>query len=225
MSFHRVIIVAFATALATGMTSTAFAGCGACGWAPPPVEYAPVPPAPIYPPAPPYAQGPCGGCGYSQAVTYAAEPPVGVAPAPIAVDHWDTGGWGGCGWGGCGHCGGCGSGVTVTYAPIAPSPYYVTSQGPTYSGPGIMVPFGTYSPSAGLSAAGEYPYIGSKRYRSGYGMPYPMHPRYYGPRVYGARIGGSAVYHERVLAHPPAYAPAPNGHINSDPHHADGMHG
>ena len=47
----------------------------------------------------------------------------------------------------------------------------------------MMVPYGTYSPAAGLAAPGAYPYIGGPRY--GYGSRYG-----YGPRFgYGARFG------------------------------------
>ena len=52
----------------------------------------------------------------------------------------------------------------------------------------MMVPYGTYSPAAGLAAPGAYPYIGGPRY--GYGSRYG-----YGPRFgYGARYGYGAHY-------------------------------
>jgi len=181
---------------ATVLTSAAFAGCGGCGWGyPAPIAYAP---------APVYSQG-CGGCGASIAVTYAqpvvymqsgcggcggavavtyAQPvvqAVPVMPAPIAVDNWDTGGFGGCG---CGSCGGCGN--ALAYAQPAAAPMYVVNQGPEYSGPGLMVPYGTYSPATNLAAPGEYPYIGARGY--GYGPRYGYGAGYRGYRHYGIRI-------------------------------------
>ena len=189
MSFHRTILVAVATLCAIGITSSAFAGCGSCGWG----GLVPfVPPAPVYGPAG------CGGCGAGPAATYA--PPVEplpqvetepAAPAPIAVDHWDTGGWGGgcgCGCGGCG-CGGCRS--SVAYAPpVAPSPLYVVNQGPEYSGPGFVIPYRTYSPYTGLAAPAAYPYIKPWHARYAqpyYGARYAYHPRYFGPAPYWHR--------------------------------------
>jgi hypothetical protein len=78
--------------------------------------------------------------------------PVPLAPAPIYVGPW-SGGWsltpwsfvGGsvAGWGSCGCCG-CGA---------APSPLYVVDQGPDYTGPGVMVPFLTYTPTT------HFPYV------------------------------------------------------------------
>ena len=64
----------------------------------------------------------------------------------------------------------------------------------------MMVPYGTYSPAAGLAAPGAYPYIGGPRYgygsRYGYGPRFGYGPRYgYGPRFgYGARYGYGAHY-------------------------------
>ena len=151
MSFHRVMMAALAALFVTGTASVALAGCGGCGWS----GVAPFANAP----APLYVSGGCGGCG-SLAVTYApavyappafAPAPPPIAPAPIAVDHWDTGGWSGCGWGGCGGigcgCGSCGCGRGLLYGLLAaPAPIYVVNQGPEYTGPGIMVPYHTYSP-------------------------------------------------------------------------------
>ena len=100
MSFHRVMIAAFAALFVAGTASVVLAGCGRCGWG----GVAPF----AYQPAPFYVSSGCGGCG-APAVTYAppvayappafAPAPPPIAPAPIAVDHWDTGGWGGCGCG------------------------------------------------------------------------------------------------------------------------------
>ena len=206
MSFHRTILVAFTAVFATVLTSAAFAGCGGCGWGyPAPIAYAP---------APVYSQG-CGGCGASIAVTYAqpvvymqsgcggcggavavtyAQPvvqAVPVMPAPIAVDNWDTGGFGGCG---CGSCGGCGN--ALAYAQPAAAPMYVVNQGPEYSGPGLMVPYGTYSPATNLAAPGEYPYIGARGY--GYGHRY-------GAGYRGYRHYGHPYYHASYAARPYHY--------------------
>ena len=125
--------------------------------------------------------------------------PMPVAPAPIAVDHWDTGGWGG--WSGCGRCGGCGAcGGSIAYAPqIAQSPLYVVNQGPEYSGPGFMSPYRTYSPYRDVAAPANYPYIGAWRPR--YAHPYTApswRPRYVHP-----------YYRARYAYHPHYYGPAP----------------
>src|SRR5271167_3647174 len=154
MLFHRTILVACSALFATVLSSAALAQCGSCGgWG--------VSAAVACAPAPVYWGG-CGGCG---SVAVAVQPVVEVqpvvvqpvveavpiVPAPIAV------GWsGGCG---CGSCGGCGSTFGYQSAVVA-SPYYVVNQGPVYSGPGVMVPFGTYSPTAGLSNPAAYPYVG-----------------------------------------------------------------
>ena len=157
---YRVGLAVLGTLAALTIASSANAGCcggcGGCGGGyavtvEAPVAYAPPPPPVAYAP-PPVAYAP-------PPVAY-APPPVVLAPAPIAVDHWDTGGWG---WnGGCG-CG-CGCGRSVVYA-VAVQPFYVVNQGPVYSGPGLMIPYGTYSPQVGLAVPGEYPYIGRRWYR------------------------------------------------------------
>jgi len=177
MSFSRFIFIAIAVVF-SGTATTAFAGCGGCGfgaYAAPPVGYAPIAPEAIAAPLP---------------------PPVAVAPAPIGVDHWDTGGCatlGGCGTG-CGAfggpgCGGfaintCGCARSVAYAP---APLYVVNQGPQYSGPALMVSYQSYAPAAAYAPAINYPYVA---------------PRY-GYRVYrGARFA----YRTRVYARPHYYA-------------------
>jgi hypothetical protein len=183
MSFHRTVLLAvvgvFAAAFATAAQAQcggcaapiAYAaapvyagGCGGCG-ASLPVTYAEPIAAPFV-----YAQPSCGGCGCGACITVQAVP---VAPAPIAVDHWDTGGWVGgcgCGCGGCG-CGGCGG--AYGYLPIAAaSPIYIVNQGPEYSGPGLMRPFGTYSPLTGLANPAAYPYVGPGYARGPYGARY-----------------------------------------------------
>jgi hypothetical protein len=126
MSFHRTILGVCTAVFATVFASAAFAQC-------------------------------CGGIAVAPVVAPAAvvqeviQPVMAVQPvipampvvaAPIAVDNWDTNGWG------CGGCGGCGS--TFGYQAV-PSPLYVVNQGPAYAGLGMMVPYGTYSPAAGLT--------------------------------------------------------------------------
>lgn len=202
MSFFRVALFAVIGLSAAGASSVASAGCFGCGWGnPAPIAYAPVP------------------SWYGPAIA----PPVPVAPAPIAVDHWDTagfcggygfcGGFAGCGFGGCGAfagfagcgfagcgafdgfgaCGGCG-GALAYVPPVVPSPLYVVNQGPAYTGPGIMVPYRTYSPAAALAPAINYPYIGRR-----YARPYYPRGVYYRRRV---------VYHTRPVP-PPYYGPRP----------------
>jgi hypothetical protein len=97
-----------------------------------------------------------------------------VAAAPIAVDHWDTNGWGG----GCDSWHPCGSPLGYYANPsFAPAPAYVVNQGPVYSGPGVMLPNGgPYSPLAGVADPAAYPYVGRPGYRAGPGYAYG--PRY-----------------------------------------------
>jgi hypothetical protein len=201
--FHRAILVASAIFFAAGM-SPALADCGGCGFqAAAPAPYAP----PVYAqPAPYYAQ--------PLAIPAPVPPPMPVAPAPIAVDHWDTGGCGtlgGC-FGGCGAFGGpsCGGGFGVGFGfggcncgrsvGYASSPLYVVDQGPDYSGPGMMVPYGTYDPGAAYAPAINYPYVGP---RYGYRRPgYYPYRAYRGPR-YAFR---AHVYvHPRYRARPYLY--------------------
>jgi hypothetical protein len=177
MSFHRTILVTCSALFVAALTSATYAQCGGCGgWG----FSAPVAYAPLY-------SGGCGGCGAVAVQPVVEVQPIAVQPvvevqlvpiaaAPIAV---------GCG--GCGGCGGCSS--TFAYQPVVASPYYVVNQGPAYTGPGVMVPFGTYAPGAGLSNPAAYPYIGGPGY--GYGPRYGYGPSYgYGPRYgYGARYG------------------------------------
>jgi hypothetical protein len=166
MSYHRATLVVLATLFTAAMSPAAFAGC--CGWgASSSFGYGS------------FGYGSfgsgCGGCGVTYATPVVAAPVV-VAPvvaAPVAYSS------------GCG-CGGS----SVVYAspvvqptPIAPSPIYVTNQGPEFSGPGISVPYGTYSPAPAY--APPYPYMsGYRPYpRMAYMRPYRpyMGPRYYGP--------------------------------------------
>jgi hypothetical protein len=207
MSVYRTILVACAIASGTVFTSTAFAQCGGCGA---------VAVAPVVPVQPVVVQP------VVEVQPVVVEPAVvPVAPAPIGVSCWDTNGYcgGGCG-GGCGGCGGgcggfggfgggfggfgvgCGGGcggcggcsATFGYHPVAPSPLYVVNQGPEYSGPGLMVPFGTYSPATNRAAPGAYPYVAGRGY--GYG---PRYPRPY----YGSRY----TYTGHYWGHPSRYYP------------------
>jgi hypothetical protein len=188
MSPNRVVLAVVATLFTAGINSAASANC--CGWgAAAPVAYAPVT----------YASAGCGGCGTSTAAVVYAQPvapaqvlyaePV-AAPAPVVYG----------GWSGCGHCGG----GLVSYAPaveaiaVAPAPIYVVNQGPDYTGPGIMAPYHTWTPSASYVVPGAYPYVSGygARYRGyGYRTGYahrPVYWRHYGYGVhygYGARVG------------------------------------
>jgi hypothetical protein len=171
MSFYRISFVALATLFTIGMTSIASACCGG--------SYAPVvyvPPSPIT-----YGCGAscgCGGCGAPTAAVVYAEP---VAPAPVVYTH------------------GCGCGATVDYAapavaptPIAPSPIYVVNQGPDYTGPGVMVPYRTWSPYEAYQPVGPYPYL------PGYGFHRHWHDWHGARRFYG----GHAAYGISPYGHP-----------------------
>jgi hypothetical protein len=190
MSLHRVTLFALAALFTAGISSAASACCG--GWgAQAPVAYAPAPVT--------YGYSGCGGCGAPTAAAVYAEP-VAPAPAPVA---WS----GGCS---CA-CGGC-RGFFLSYAtpaaepmPIAPAPIYVVNQGPDYTGPGIMVPYHTWTPAQSYVTPGAYPYMSGY---GGYGYGY----RHYGYRGYGYRGYGYGMhrvfaprvrvaFHERVYVH------------------------
>jgi hypothetical protein len=195
---HRLVLTVSAALLAASLGSAVQAQCGGCGLQTPAIYAAP---AQVYAvPASAYAA--------PAAIPAPVPLPAPVAPAPIAVDHWDTGGCGtlsgcgpfgapayggggGCGFGRCGNgcglggCGGyrgvgfagCNCGGSVAYVP---SPLYVANQGPEYSGPGLMVPYQTYSPGAALAPAINYPYIAPRyRVRYAYRPHVYVHPRYY----------------------------------------------
>jgi hypothetical protein len=218
MSLHRAILFAIAAMFTAGMTSVASAGywgfgsAGCCGWG---VS------APIA-----YASVGCGGCNAPTAAIIYAQP-VAPAPVPVIVSTWGTG------WNT-----GCGCQGPVVYAapvleptPIAPAPIYVVNQGPEYAGPGLMVPYRTWSPAAAYGPASEYPYIPGYGhgygYRYGYGHHYGYGPHYgygYGHRHgygYGYGYGRPAyyphrfygrpaprfAYRERMFAHPRYYGP------------------
>jgi hypothetical protein len=171
MSLHRVVLVGLATLFTAGVSSAASANC--CGWgAAAPVAYAPVT----------YASAGCGGCGTPTAAVVYAQP-VMPAPAPV-VGIWASGG--------------CGCNNLISYATpaveaiaVAPSPIYVVNQGPDYTGPGIMTPYHTWTPSASYVVPGAYPYV------SGYGAAYHRYgyvrrPVYWHRYGYGVRYGYGA---------------------------------
>jgi hypothetical protein len=138
-----------------------------------------------------------GGYGVPTAAVVYAQP---VAPAPIVVGGWGGGcggcggGWGGGGWGG-GGCGGC-RGVISAWG--APSPLYVVNQGPAYTGPGLMVPYGGYTPDTAYAPAADYPYV------PGYGVAAPSYNPYFDHLHYRPRYA----YRGPVYVHGP-YRPAP----------------
>jgi hypothetical protein len=234
MSFKRVNLVALAAFFSIGMTQLASACCGGWGYGAP-VAYAGVG----------YGGG-CGGCGGPTAAAVFAAPvaptPVvaaavyaePVVAAPIYVNRVVPTGFGGpcCGFNGCGNCGyggdwsgGCGScgggwgggcggcGVTAYAAPSL----YVVNQGPVYAGPGLTVPYQTYSPEASYVPATDYPYVPGYGYggaypRPYYGAGYGYAPRYgYGARYgYGVRYGYRPRYGYRGAVHAHAgYRPGP----------------
>lgn len=179
MSFHRSIFVAVATVFAVGMAPSAFAQC--CGYAPAPVYAAPAPCGvcgTVYAPivyATPVAPAPigvgCGVCGTpTAAVTFV--PPV----APTPVPGWGCGGCAPVTWNPCNTCG------IQTPVYTQPAPLYVVNQGPSYAGPGVMVPFHTYAPPAQYAPAPYAPFY-PHRY---YPRPY-WHHAYYHPRMYWGR--------------------------------------
>ncbi len=199
MSVYRTILAACAIACATVFTSAAFAQCGGCGavavvpvqpvLVQPVVEVQPIVVEPAVVPVVPVAPAPigvscwdtngycgggcgggCGGCGGGGCGGFGGFGGFG------GNGGFGGFGGGGCGGGGCGGCGGCSS--TFGYHPVAPAPLYVVNQGPEYSGPGLTVPFGTYSPATNVATPGAYPYVAGRGY--GYGPRYPR--PYYGSR-------------------------------------------
>jgi hypothetical protein len=225
MSFQRSILVAIATLITVGMTQVASAqtGCGGCGTAAyAPLIYAtPVEPQPIavgtgcgncgapvsccapsftaaY--AAPVAQwgGGCGGCGS----------PVGYGGYGGGVGYGGYGGGYGAGYSGCGNCG-----VPAVYT--TPAPLYVVNQGPAFEGPGLMVPYHSYAPTAEYAPPPAYPpYAGGYQggygggyaggygagYGGGYAHAYPMRPHV----AYG---GGGGYYRPHMMA--PHYGARP----------------
>lgn len=123
----------------------------------------------------------------SSAAVVFAQP---VAPTPV-VANWGTG---------------CSCSHSVVYAVpqvgLAPVEPYVVNQGPVYSGPGLMIPYNTYSPAEAYAPATNYPYV------PGYGYgPRPHYGYHYGARpIYRSHV---AAYHARYYGHPRYYAPMP----------------
>jgi len=120
-----------------------------------------------------------------------------IAPAPIAVSGVVSP-FGGpcCGWYGCCFWGAGWNGwsawrggVAVPFGP--PSALYVVNQGPTYSGPGIVVPYKTCSPDTAYAPAADYPYI------PGYARPYYDRYAFHDPAYMNPRY--HHVPHRRVL--------------------------
>jgi hypothetical protein len=171
MASNRITLLALATLFGIVAPSLASACCDATA----PIAY------PAFAPLG-YGVG-CVGC---VAPAVSGTP---VAPAPIVVGTVVTP-FGGpcCNWYGCGNCvWGAGwtgwtswsGGVGVPFGP--PSSLYVVNQGPKYSGPGVMVPYRTYSPDTAYAPAADYPYV------PGYARPYygryAFHdPAYMNPR-------------------------------------------
>jgi hypothetical protein len=132
----------------------------------------------------------CGTCAAPSAAFVYAQP---VAPFPPPV----TVGWGGgCG---CGHRSVVYAAPPIEPTPIAPAPIYVVNQGPAYEGPGITVPFHTWTPVSGYG-----PVIGP-RYGLGYGY---RHHFGYGPR-WGHGYGPRLAYHRPFGGYPYRRWPAP----------------
>lgn len=189
MSLRRTTFLVLACLFTAGMTSAASAGC--CGWG---VQ------APVV-----YASAGCGGCGTPTAAVVYTQP-VAPTPPPVTVTGWDWrttwGGTWGAGWGA-----GCGCHRAVVYAaapateliPIAPAPIYVVNQGPDYTGPGVMVPYHTWTPASSYVVPGAYPYFHG--YHSRWGYRYGWHRPFFAPRVrvsYGPRFYGHPFYRRPV---------------------------
>jgi hypothetical protein len=148
MSFKRITLVALATLFCMVLPSLASACCEARA----PLGY------PAFVPVGPVAPVGFANCFGCVAPAISGTP---VAPAPIAVSGVVSP-FGGpcCGWYGCGNCGwgwsgwsSWSGGVGVPFGP--PSALYVVNQGPTYSGPGIVVPYKTYSPDTAYAPAAD----------------------------------------------------------------------
>src|SRR5579862_7671129 len=205
MSFQRSILVAIATLITIGMTQVASAqnGCGGCGT----VAYAPI----IY--ATPIAPAPIAvGCGNCGAPVTCCAPSIATTYAePVAQWGGGCGGYGG-GYGG-GYNGGCGNcGVPAVYT--TPAPLYVVNQGPAFEGPGLMVPYHSYAPTAEYAPPPAYPpyaggygggYAGGYGggYGGGYAHAYPMHPHvaYGGGGYYRPHVMGPHYYGGRPMMH------------------------
>jgi hypothetical protein len=181
MSLHRITLFGLAVSFVAGMTPAAFAGwgggCGGCAAPSAAIVFA-QPVAPLPPPVP--MPLPVNvGCG-CHAPPIAPPPPLLPPPAPVV---WS---------------GGCGCHAPAIFAPpvpaavptpIEPAPIYVVNQGPDYTGPGIMVPFHTWTREPTFAPPAAYPYV------PGYG---------YG---YGPHLGARIAYGGRFYGHPRLYGP------------------
>lgn len=87
----------------------------------------------------------------------------------------------------------------VEVTPVAPAPIYVVNQGPDYTGPGVMVPYRTWSPAAAFAPAIGDPYVPGPGY--GYRAPYYPHRFYHHPRF---------AYREHVRGHAHAHSYGPS---------------
>ena len=180
MSLQRVFALAFVLLFSPSLTAAAFAGCNGCG--PPPGPAVAVP-GPAFGPGPGPCGGPCIAPRFRALPALGPMEPVAVAAAPVAVDHWDTNGFGACRGPGdyFGACGGffggfigCGPGpcgappppCVACRPPVAayrPGPgVYIVNHGPEYSGPNFYIPFKTYTPTTGLAAPSQFPYISAR---------------------------------------------------------------
>jgi hypothetical protein len=155
MSLRRTALCVLAFLSTAGMTSVASAGC--CGWG---VQ------APVA-----YASAGCGGCGTPTAAVVYAQP-VAPTPPPVVVRGWDwTPTWGaawGTNWGCCHRTFVYAATPAVELMPVAPAPIYVVNQGPDYTGPGIVVPYHTWTPASSYVVPGSYPYLSRGYHRWGY---------------------------------------------------------
>jgi len=182
MSVHRGMLFLLASLFTAGMSSVASA---CCGWG---VQ------APVA-----YAPAGCGGCGTPSAAAVYAQP-VAPAPAPVTWNNW--GSWGtGCA---CTRRYVYTATPAVTLTPIAPAPIYVVNQGPYYTGPGIMVPYHTWSAPVAVTP-GAYPYRPGYGYRYGYRYRYwhrgyAWHRPFVAPRF-------RVAYHQRFYGHPVYHGP------------------
>jgi hypothetical protein len=170
MSLRRTTLFVLALLFTAGMTSVASAGC--CGWG---VQ------APVA-----YGLTGCGGCRTPTAAAVYAQP-VAPTPPPFAVSAWTWGTAWGTTWGaGCCHRAFVYAATpAVELIPIAPAPIYVVNQGPDYTGPGIMVPYHTWTPAASYVVPGSYPpYIRGYGYHYRWGYRYGWHRPVWGPATH-----------------------------------------
>jgi hypothetical protein len=155
MSLNRIVVVGLAAVFTVGMTS--FASAGGWGW------------------GGGWGGGwssGCGGCAAPTAAIVYAQP-VAPLPPPVPV----TVGWGGgCG---CGHQSVVYAAPPIEPTPIAPAPIYVVNQGPTYEGPGITVPYHTWTPVSGYGPTIGYHHHFGYGHHWGYG--YRPHLAYHRP--------------------------------------------